>query len=679
MSCNFYVHNDPIGGSKYISGTTCSGTEEYYYLTIGQSICMDNDKPLINLNGLVISGDCFAVTPTPSTTPYEYCYVSANTQSFGTFQCPNDGLLYQDVYGKLLLYATIDGIVSASHPQLDFIITNGVDYETISISDGQEFTEFIYPKVNFFYTETNCLTENLPDWSVYTPPVTRCAFTTPTPTATPTITPTNTSTPTQTPSHTPTETPFQICPNQLLVSGTTFSFTQVIDDGTYNRVTNSGSTIISGGYLFCTNNDSQNTTLQVVGGTAPDGNTYAVYLQEPPSPSDDNYNLIIRAFTTSPQDKGWAFFECNNNPFTGGTISTCGNVRGVMSYLTAGGIRFPITGFQTYSIGDPNSVGSTYITYSNPCPTPTPTQTPTQTQTRTPNPTNTITQTQTPSITPTSTLNPFCNVFEFNATPAFSGFSGLYYLQDDGIGQSKFVSNSGGTGNETFCGTLDGNGYSLWYNPSAGTTCLYRQTSGWAFTSLPLNECGDFVSGAFGGIGVTVTNGRTINGLIYPNEMSGSNSLTYILNCATATPTPTPTQTPTNTQTPTVTPTNTRTPTQTPTQTPSITPTRTTTPSVTPTRTPTPTRTSTPTPTKVYYYYQADEYDCLPLCNILQQGVLRSDNEISLALNRYHAFNTVPNKKYYITAQLSPQSFFFNVGNYTESRRSTICSSVTCY
>jgi hypothetical protein len=209
MSCNFYVHNDSIGGSKYISGTTCSGTEAYYTLTLGQSVCMDDTKPLINLNGLVISGDCFAVTPTPSTTPYEYCYVSANTESFGTFQCPNDGALYQDVYGKLLLYATIFGEIVSSHPDLTFIITNGVEYQTITILDGQEYTEFVYPRVNFFYTETDCLTENLPDWSVFTPPVTRCSFFTPTPTATPTTTPTNTPTNTQTQTQTPTNTQTQ--------------------------------------------------------------------------------------------------------------------------------------------------------------------------------------------------------------------------------------------------------------------------------------------------------------------------------------------------------------------------------------------------------------------------------------------------------------------------------------
>jgi hypothetical protein len=186
---------------------------------------MDDSKPLINLNGLVISGECFPVTPTPSTTPYQYCYVSARTESFGTFQCPNGGVIYQDVYGKLLLSAAIDGQIVSSHPQLDFIISNGVDYQTISILDGQEFTEFVYPKINFFYTETECVTETLPDWSVFTPPVTRCPLETQTPTPTPTRTPapscdvnlfivpsptpttTTTSTPTKTPTQTPTQTP----------------------------------------------------------------------------------------------------------------------------------------------------------------------------------------------------------------------------------------------------------------------------------------------------------------------------------------------------------------------------------------------------------------------------------------------------------------------------------------
>lgn len=205
MSCNYYVHNDSAGGTKYISGTTCHGTVGYYYLTIGQAACMDESKPLINLNGLVISGTCLPVTPTPSTTPYSYCYYSADTVYFGTFQCPNNGVLYQDVYGKMTLYATIDGVIVSSHPDLVFVVSNGTEYETITIPDGQEFTEFVFPKVNFYYTETGCELEYLPDWEVYTPPTTRCLLFTPTPTATPTVTPTMTQTPTQT--ETPTQTP----------------------------------------------------------------------------------------------------------------------------------------------------------------------------------------------------------------------------------------------------------------------------------------------------------------------------------------------------------------------------------------------------------------------------------------------------------------------------------------
>jgi hypothetical protein len=207
MSCNFYVHNDPVGGTKYISGTTCSGTEAYYYLTIGQQVCMNSDLPMINLNNLQVGDSCFPVTPTPSTTPYEYCYFSARTYYDAEFQCPNDGLIYNDLYGKLTFSAAIEGNSSSSHPDLSFTVTNGTDFETVTILDGQLFTEFIYPKVNFFYTETGCEQVVLPDWSLYTPEVTFCPLT-PTPTRTPTQTPTptNTSTQTSTPTVTPTQT-----------------------------------------------------------------------------------------------------------------------------------------------------------------------------------------------------------------------------------------------------------------------------------------------------------------------------------------------------------------------------------------------------------------------------------------------------------------------------------------
>jgi hypothetical protein len=271
MSCNFYVHNDSAGGSKYISGTTCSGTVAYYTLTLGQSVCMDDDKPLINLNGLVISGSCFPITPTPSTTPYGYCYVSGETQTFGVFQCPNNGILYNDIYGKLVLYATIEGNIVSSHPDLSFVITNGTEFETIVIPDGQEFTEFVYPRVNFFYTETDCLLETLPDWEVFTPPVTRCLFFTPTPTVTPTVTPTMTQTPTNTASQTPTntststQTPTNTSTSTQTPTPTTTTTLTPTPSATAGPFTPSGITDL---YLWFDAANNSDFSLRVAGGTS---------------------------------------------------------------------------------------------------------------------------------------------------------------------------------------------------------------------------------------------------------------------------------------------------------------------------------------------------------------------------------------------------------------------------
>jgi hypothetical protein len=206
MSCNTYVHNDPTGGSKYISGTTCSGTEAYYTLTIGQSVCFNDDLPLLNECGLVISGSCLAVTPTPTTTPYEYCYFSSFTYNSVSFSCDNGSTVF-NVYGVFRFYATIQGVIVSSHPDLSFVLTNGTDFETVVIPDGQQYTEFVYPKVlHDACGTTNCTPTVFPDWIIYTPPVTNCLLFTPTPTVTPTVTPTNTATNTQTPTNTPTNT-----------------------------------------------------------------------------------------------------------------------------------------------------------------------------------------------------------------------------------------------------------------------------------------------------------------------------------------------------------------------------------------------------------------------------------------------------------------------------------------
>ena len=203
---------------------------------------------------------------------------------------------------------------------------------------------------------------------------------------------------------------------------------------------------------------------------------------------------------------------------------------------------------------------------STPTNTLTPTNTPTLTRTLTPSitssptntptktPTNTPTKTTTPTLTPTATSNPECNVFFVDTVSGSTlyPYRGIYYLQDDGVAQPKYIDQSG-TGFTTTCGTLSGNSYSLWYNPTMGATFAFVENSGWRFTLQNMNDCGDFVA-SFITIGITTTDGFTIDGLIYPAAFSVSfDSLTYIWNC----PTPTPTNTSTPTKTPTKTPTST--------------------------------------------------------------------------------------------------------------------------
>lgn len=464
MSCNFYVHNDSVGGSKYISGTTCSGTEAYYTLTYGQSVCMDDTRPLINLNGLVLSGECFAVTPTPTTTPGGYCFFSASTQTFGTYQCPNNGLFYNDIYGKLVLQAGREGIVLSGHSQLDFVITNGTEYQTISILDGQTFTEFVYPRVNFTYTETDCILTNLPDWRVYTVPVTECPMT-PTPTRTPTQTPTNTNTPTNTASNTqtptvtstptntqtstntatptqtstitatPTQTPTNTSTNTATPTNTPTpsptppipefnvcesSGSPPLDNGIYVRATTASGSTFSFGYF--------NATYFAPGlaliegyynlGIAPDGKYYPIYQVD----NFGNWNTWSRMFTGS-TDAGWAVLEQFDNPLNSGSTVIGGTIWGNYTQQTNGSAVYPINGNQSFS-GYGSSIGTittAFLTYDPICPTVTPTRTPTNTPTMTNTPTNTATQTSTQTSTPTP--SPTRPVYAYSTT--LSGFSSL--------------------------------------------------------------------------------------------------------------------------------------------------------------------------------------------------------------------------------------------------------------
>ena len=224
MSCNLFVHADPTGGSKYISGTTCDGTTAYYTLTFGQSICMDTTKPFLDLCGLVISGACQTVTPTPTTTPADYCIVSGLTFTQQPFECPFNGTTYYDTYGTLTITSSIGGQIVSFHPGLSALISNGTDSTTLTIPNGQTTAQYSYIKNNFTYSGGTCINTVYPDWFIVTATTYTCLFFTPTPTPTLTQTPTNTSTQTQTPTQTPTETPTET-PTQTPTTTTTLTST----------------------------------------------------------------------------------------------------------------------------------------------------------------------------------------------------------------------------------------------------------------------------------------------------------------------------------------------------------------------------------------------------------------------------------------------------------------------
>jgi hypothetical protein len=227
MSCNLFVHADPTGGSKYISGTTCDGVPAYYTLTLGQSVCMDTSKPFTDLCGLVISGECQTVTPTPTVTPADYCIVSGLTYTVSPFECPFNGTTYYDTYGTLRITSAIGGQVVSSHPGLSALISNGTDSTTLTIPNGDTMAEYSYIKNNFTYSGGTCINTVYPDWFIVSATTYTCLFFTPTPTPTLTQTPTNTSTQTQTPTNTPTntQTPTQTH-TQTPTSTTTLTATQ---------------------------------------------------------------------------------------------------------------------------------------------------------------------------------------------------------------------------------------------------------------------------------------------------------------------------------------------------------------------------------------------------------------------------------------------------------------------
>jgi len=201
MSCSYYIHNDPIGGTKYVSGTTCTGEVAYYFLTYGQGVCMNNYLPLVYENGVTIDGECTGVTPTPTPTPQTFCYTTTKTFTTTDFYCGFNGVTYENITGTIGIT-----IGNPSHPDYSFTLSNGVDTAVVSIPNGQTYTEFVYQQITYSVgNDGSCVEQLFIDYNIISSSIPQCGAPTPTPTRTPTLTPTltRTPTPTQTPSPTP--------------------------------------------------------------------------------------------------------------------------------------------------------------------------------------------------------------------------------------------------------------------------------------------------------------------------------------------------------------------------------------------------------------------------------------------------------------------------------------------
>jgi hypothetical protein len=640
MSCTNYVHNDPIGGSKYISGTTCTGTVAFYTLTLGQEVCMDNSRPLINLNGLVISGDCTGVTPTPTPTPIDFCYISGFSYYDAVFQCPNDGLDYFDRYGVWYFSAYTGSQFTDNHPQLNFTLTNGTDFATVSIEPGQYYTEFVYPKIDFRYTDTGCISTTYPDWYISTPPTTQCRLTptptrTPTPTKTPTqtptisltptntqtptitptvsvtttMTPTNTETPTQTPTVTPTITPtISLTPTNTLTPTTTETPTQTPTPTITNTPTITKTptltptpTITNTGTLTPT--PTITPTLTITPSPTPCVNSNAIantYLSAVVSAGGTGITPSISAATRE-------FFCCLETggilskmtaiyPFIGGTAAS-NKFNALNPIDTNDAYRLTFNGGWTHnSLGaTPNGANGYARTYLS----------------------GTTLPTTSAHVSYYSQTNSRGGQIEFGAQNGTGGLGTYWRLALDNL-----------------IGGIDYREYNINSIASATLGITNTATTGY-FVSSRVNNTASYLykDGVLDQSATTTTNGTVPFELfIAANNNNGTpeyysskriglvtigsgltpQEITYLTTCVTnyecalgrcipsITPTPTatpvtPTPTPTISLTPTITPTISLTPSITPTRTP--TPTISLTPSITPTRTPTQTPTLTPTPT----------------------------------------------------------------------------------
>ena len=154
MSCITYLHNDPFdSGSKFISGTTCTGSALSQNLFFGDSQCFESDEPLIICDGLTISGSCDSpvVTPTPSITasPTPTLTPTQTPSNTPNPVCPEEfivtnsssGLFDNGIYTRQYL-------ASGQTFQFGYAIQNNAVSGTIILGtapDGKNYPIFQYP------------------------------------------------------------------------------------------------------------------------------------------------------------------------------------------------------------------------------------------------------------------------------------------------------------------------------------------------------------------------------------------------------------------------------------------------------------------------------------------------------------------------------------------------------
>lgn len=272
MSCITYLHNDPLdSGTKFISGTTCTGSASSYNLNFGESACMEADLPLVICDGLTISGSCSIPTPSPTPTPSTcsspmvWAIFDANSDRFdlsawmtaqgstwkGFNSVPaapsTNAAIFQSQMNAYISYSgwgvSTYSLVSAimTYNQDPILIVNNVntftddstwvsilvpscavcpggEYGLIGDSDFPNYTtNDTYRSIEFYYSGNTIPQGYYRFYTTYIFPQMRSSISSPEYSLgslicpTPTPTPTNTTTPTQTP--TQTETPAATTPS----------------------------------------------------------------------------------------------------------------------------------------------------------------------------------------------------------------------------------------------------------------------------------------------------------------------------------------------------------------------------------------------------------------------------------------------------------------------------------